>query len=70
MKHPIHSANVTVSINGAAHYFDLVCGSLKEVSDKCFVKKLATCFDDEEASFHLAVLLEELRLTGTATFLK
>jgi hypothetical protein len=68
MKHPINKSNGTVSSEGVTHYFDIVCGSLKEVSDKCFVKKLSTCFDDEEASYHLAVLLEDLRITGDFSY--
>jgi hypothetical protein len=45
-------------------FSEIICAGLQNVSEKCYVSKLSDCYDEQEAQFHLAFLLEELRLTG------
>ena len=52
------------SANNTLEIADIVCNGLEEISAKCYVEKLPTCYDDNDAKFHLAFLLEELRLAG------
>ena len=45
-------------------FTDVICQGLQNVSANCFLNKLTDCYTDEDSQFHLAFLLEELRLTG------
>lgn len=49
-------------------FSEIICAGLQNVSEKCYVSKLSDCYDEQEAQFHLAFLLEELRLTGKQKF--
>jgi len=41
-----------------------LCKGLKNVTDTCFKPKLSRCYDDSDAYFHYAYMLEELKRAG------
>lgn len=41
-----------------------LCKGLKNVSDSCFRPNLNACYDPQDASFHFAYMLEELKRAG------
>ena len=52
------------SVNQDSVFSEIICNGLATISKKCYTDKLVSCYDESDAQFHLAFLLEELRLAG------
>ena len=47
----------------SVYYFPMVCQGLEVIKDKCY-DRLDTCYTGDELSYHMAFLLEDLKITG------
>ena len=65
MTHPAEpSRTVSKDKEEAVYYFPAVCEGLQNISDKCYIGQLGGCYTEEEQRYHLAFLLEDLKVTG------
>jgi len=50
-------------VDQSVYYFPLVCDGLQVIKDKCY-NRLHTCYTGDELDYHMAFLLEDLKITG------
>ena len=60
-----NSSSVITSLrDNNIYYFPTICEGLQKVSDLCYAVKLQECYVDRDVAFHMAYLLEDLKLNG------
>lgn len=65
MTHPAEPSKTVYSdLQEVVYYYPRVCEGLQKISDTCYVDQLGECYTAKEQTYHMAFLLEDLKVTG------